>query len=196
MNKKFQALLAVVFFGIASNALAVPMGAQLPNGVDCLTAELTTSLSCVGVYDPGNDNGQKSIFSEATFISTYGTGWTELSKIEGPSWGTGNLGLTLPTGQGGTSGTWEVNSDAWDGYVQGEILAILKAGTNAAAYEIDLSVTSGTWDISSDGWIADGKASGLSHFSFWTTAAVPEPAVIALFGVGLLGLGFARRRKA
>ena len=36
---------------------------------------------------------------------------------------------------------------------------------------------------------------GLESFTF-AAAAVPEPSIITLFGLGLLGLGFARRRKA
>jgi len=195
MNKKFQTLLATVFLGIASNALATPSGPELPNGVNCSTAELTMSISCVGIYDPGNDNGQASIFIDETFKSMYGTGWTELSKVEDPTWGIGDFGLEL-TGQGTLSGTWSVDSGTWDGFMEGEILGILKAGNDAAAYEIDLDYTSGTWDVSGSTWAAgDGKNSALSHFSFWTnTEVVPEPSVITLFGLGLLGLGFARRR--
>lgn len=39
-----------------------------------------------------------------------------------------------------------------------------------------------------------GQGSGIAEFSF-DTAAVPVPATLALFGLGLAGLGFARRRK-
>lgn len=41
----------------------------------------------------------------------------------------------------------------------------------------------------------NGRVGGLDNLR-WENASVPEPSIIALFGLGLLGLGFARRRKA
>lgn len=193
-------IITTMALALAANVYAVPSGPQLPSGVNCTAAELTTSISCVGVYDPGSDHGQASIFDDATFISAYGTGWTSLSKVEDPSWGTGALGLTL-TGQGAKSGTWSVDSDAWDAYAQGDILAILKAGNDAAAYELDLTVTAGTWDVSTSSWAAgDDKTSALSHFSFWTKGAsnppqVSEPGTLALLGFGILGLYSIRKKS-
>jgi PEP-CTERM motif len=38
---------------------------------------------------------------------------------------------------------------------------------------------------------------GISHLEAWGDRAVPEPAILSMFGLGLLGLGFfARRRRA
>lgn len=50
--------------------------------------------------------------------------------------------------------------------------------------------TPGIWDFSLN------QTSGSLSFSFSTATNVPEPATLALFGAGLLGLGMVRRRKA
>ena len=43
---------------------------------------------------------------------------------------------------------------------------------------------------------ASGAPAGLSHLSFYDTGeVVPEPGTLALLGLGLLGLGTARRRR-
>jgi hypothetical protein len=190
MKNLVKLVISMGFAFFSLQAQAVPSGPTLQGG--CSIADLTTSVSCIGVYDPGNDHGTHNIFNDSAFQSFYPGTWTQLTKIEDDNSWTDptSIGLTI-TGQGGTSGTWNVNSDAWDGFAQGEILAVLKAGTNAAAYEVDVDYISGTWSVASSAW--DG--SGLSHFSFWTTStSVPEPSILVLLSMGLLGLGLFRRK--
>lgn len=194
MYKTYQLALATIILGFSFNAQAMPIS----NGL-CNLTDLIASESCVGVYDPANDQGVNNIFETQDFKDVYGTGWDSISKTEDSLWLTGDLGLFLPTGQGGTSGTWKVDTNAFNDYKTGDILFVLKAGTNAAAYEMNMdstntNLTSGSWDITSDAW----NGSGLSHFTIWyrDSINVPEPSIVALFGLGLLGLGFVRRRKA
>ncbi len=49
-----------------------------------------------------------------------------------------------------------------------------------------------------ESWAADSWPGSEDHIGgfFVRTSSVPEPSIIALFGLGLIGLGFARRRKA
>lgn len=62
---------------------------------------------------------------------------------------------------------------------------------NLACLNAALVVTSGTWT-------SPGNGRGLSHLTFYDSEPphlVPEPATLALLGIGLLGVGYAARRR-
>lgn len=73
---------------------------------------------------------------------------------------------------------------------------IVKDGEHEPAqYLFDISSWDGEMDIDlTDFWPYKGA---ISHVAIWgREGKVPEPSIIALFGLGLLGLGFVSRRKA
>jgi hypothetical protein len=67
-----------------------------------------------------------------------------------------------------------------------------------STYSLAQSVFGAGGDIASFGAFHNGFGAGLGEmdYSDFTASVVPEPSIIALFGLGLVGLDFARRRQA
>jgi hypothetical protein len=92
--------------------------------------------------------------------------------------------------------------DAQITYVGGDIMAdanwlVVKDGDTAPSwYLFDISAWDGVETISLNNfWPQQGAISHISIFGS-DTVKVPEPGTLALFGLGLLGLGLVRRRKS
>lgn len=129
----------------------------------------------------GNDTNQ----IDAGFSLFGMTGWMLSDKNDGPN-GDGVIKFTDAPSNGDKSGDWAIDTLAG----LGNIVVTLKAGNGFGAFLLDLTVSdplSGTWSSDKD----------LSHASIYykgEPTKVPEPSTLALMGLGLLGIGIARRR--
>ena len=139
--------------------------------------------SCVDAGVGNIGNGQND-----DFLNAGNTGWTDVTSQAG-SYG---------FGQNGSTGTFSFDSSLWNTY--SELAIGFKFGTGNQpdewfVYLLQDLVSSGVWEFVN---VFD-KGGGLSHITLYAgegTTTVPEPGVLALFALGLLSLGFARRKKA
>ena len=155
-------------------------------------ATLDSATKCVtGLKNP------KKVDINAGFSST--TGWTSEGELTGIGTN-GFLTAGLTSGSWGSSpvaGTWAVDSSFWDMF--GQAVISIHVGNGGGdpdyfAWLLEEGETMGTWSYE----ILSGKGGGLSNMKLWgadEVINVPEPQTLLLFGTGILGLVFARRKQ-
>ena len=134
-----------------------------------------------------------SATARTTTSSTRGTRAGRTSPAKPPTYG-----FSQTQSPGSNTGSFFFNPALWDSF--DEIAIGFKFGTGNQpdewfVYLLQGDVSSGLWEFVN----VFGKGGGLSHLTFYAgegTTTVPEPATLLLFGLGLLSLGFARRKKA
>jgi len=177
------AALALAAASYMAPAAATPVLCEDPN-LNHMLVDSAYVQSCIDAGVGNIGNGQND-----DFLNAGNTGWTDI---------TSTLGYFFS--QSGSSGEFGF-LNGYDPFATYDDVAVgFKFGTGNEpdewfVYLLQDGFTSGLWDFVN----VFGKGGGLSHLTFYAgegTTTVPEPATLTLLGLGLLSLGFARRKKA
>jgi hypothetical protein len=183
----FKAISGAAVLALAAVCYVAPAGAVAilckdPNNNHMLV-DNSFVQSCLDAGTGNIGNGQNDDFLNGGNA----TGWTDITS----------QALSLSFTQNQDTGTFSFNSSLWNLF--DDIAIGFKFGTGNQpdewfVYDLQHLVSSGDWTFVN---VFD-RGGGLSHITLYGgegTTSAPEPGTLSLFGLGLLGLAFARRRR-
>ena len=191
MKKLICSMAVVAFSAFASSAQAAevfcPAGADsTPSLGERSFSVTTTSGPDAECFASGEGNNPDPIAAGYVLIDKEEDGSVEAAGI-------------VVTGLGGTSGTFSFNVSLWSSY--SNLIIVFKSGVGQAdpdwaAFDLDPLTVGGSWNIYNDAEGGDQSLSLASLYGLPGTTTVPDGgATLGLLGLGMLGLGYLRRRR-
>jgi len=177
-------LILGLFLANTSNAALINCSADTTKNY--MQVDDSVVSSCLG-SGTGNINGN---LTNDPWLTTSGAGYTLVSKDDASN------PFNITTVDNNGSGTFTIDASYWDTNTTGAIGFKFGTGNEPDewfVYDLVQGVSSGDWNFIN----VFGKGGGLSHTNLYSTnepPSVPEPSIVALFGLGLFGMGLTRRR--
>ena len=185
--KKIQALSAVILFSVAMGVAAIPITGEIGMGGNFIAVDSNGNTTSIGLASGIDFDPNKFIVNSATGSFS---GVTAIGTIQDFQFSGGAFSSI--------SDFWTVESFSFD------LMTITKLASSTDTF-LDLQgtgimrgtgydATIGSWTFTGDttGGFSSGNGSSIFSWSAGSTA-VPEPAILALMGVGLLGFAVSRR---
>ena len=148
-----------------------------------VTSGATVSNSNCGPW-PGNDSNDLTATTGGYGVDLFSaaniTGWQVLDKAEGA-----DSTLITGTGWGTSQGTFSFADAGYSDY-----LIVLKFDGVYSSFLSDSWADGWGWNTDTD----NGGQFDISHLTVYARNPVPEPAIVGLLSIGLLGMVVARRR--